>query len=395
MEPTARLAVARVARWAALVVLWVVVAVKLVWDAGHSWDFHTYYYAASAVRHGLDPYHLADLARTAGTTAVLPFLYPPLALVPFLPFTWLPFRIAAGLWLGIEAIVLFALLQRWRRNFVPDLDPLLLSLIAVLAFDGATVWGLRSGNVDLIEALLLWTAFAAYAADRRGVFTTLVVVASLWKLAPAFFLFLLLVPSRRERARPALAALGLGAVVLTAFAPVVIGPEWTSGFLTAFPAERPWGRFNPSSLGVIDTLLGDHRSPVWGRPYVGAWWLAYLAPLLAVSWPALRGAWRARDPGRWVMIGVMLYALVVPRMMIYSYVLLVVPALVLGGPLVRRLGGPVAIGIAISAESLLALLGMRSHSVLAENMPFLLTLALWLAYAVAGDRRPPEPEGAP
>ena len=89
------------------------------------------------------------------------------------------------------------------------------------------------------------------------------------------------------------------------------------------------------------------------------------------------------------MIAAMLYALAVPRMMIYSYALLVVPALILGGPLVRRFGGQVAIGVVISAESAAALLGLRSHSVAAENLPFLLTLGIWLAYAVTamGGRR--------
>jgi hypothetical protein len=203
--------------------------------------------------------------------------------------------------------------------------------------------------------------------------------------------------------RPALAGLAFfGAVV---FLPATLGLRWAQGFLGNLPAERSTGEFNPCALGVFDMLVGQHRSPGGGAsPFALVLWAAYCATLLASSRRALLRVWRARDPLQWVVIGSMLFALLAPRMMAYSYALLVVPTLLLVRWALPR-GRDQAIAL-----TLVVIQGVVMRSVLradflshvmrppalAEvvltNLPFFVALGLWLSYLGAKGRLTPGQE---
>src|SRR5207249_3288774 len=119
-------------------------------------DLRAYLSAARAAASGFDPYRVEHLMAVAGRH-VAPFVYPPVTLPPFL----LLAKGAAGatwLWIGMNVALLVGLVLAWRRWWVPQTSLLALALVAVLGWNASALWELRTGNVALVEAALVWSA---------------------------------------------------------------------------------------------------------------------------------------------------------------------------------------------------------------------------------------------
>jgi glycosyl transferase family 87 len=353
------------------------------------WDTETYWYAASAAIRGLNPYDSADLSRLAHRAVGMPFLYPPATIVLFVPLTLLPVLKAAELWVLAKVALLFGLFRIWQSRFLKHGNAVLLLAVLVFGFNAAAVWDLKTGNIATMEALLLWAGFAAYVEGRRAEFAAWVVAASLFKLLPIVFLLLLLAPSRKgpRDAKLALGALAAWAVVV--FLPVLVGPGWARDYVHQLPAERPWGTASPSALGLIDMLLGEQAAPLLAPSWRAmSLWAAYALALIAVSIPPLRRLWRRGDDAERVMAAVVLFVLLMPRTMAYSYLVALAPGLALGAPILRRLGGSFAVGGVLMAQALLApVLRFDYRNPWLANAPFLLLLGLWIAFRVNESRR--------
>jgi hypothetical protein len=353
------------------------------------WDTETYWYAASAAISGLNPYDLSDLSQLAHRAVGMPFLYPPATVILFVPLTILPVLQAAELWVLAKVALLFGLFRIWKSQFLKHVNPILLLAVVVFAYNAAAVWDLKTGNIATLEALLLWAGFAAYARGRRGEFAAWVVAASLFKLFPIAFLLLLLAPSRsgRRDGRVALWAFAVWAIVV--FLPVVVGPAWARDYVHQLPAERPWGTACPSALGLIDMLLGEQATPLLAPSWRAmSIWAGYALALIAFSVPSLRRLWRRGDDEERVMAAVVLFVLLTPRPMAYSYLVALAPSLALGAPILRRLGGFFAVGGVLMAQALLApLLRFDYLNPWLANLPFLLLLGLWIAFRGNESRR--------
>src|SRR5690349_20456158 len=76
--------------------------------ASLEWDFRVYLAAAQAARRGLDPYVAANLAAASGRPVTLPFLYPPVALLPFLALSHLPVPVACAAWVALKVAIVAA-----------------------------------------------------------------------------------------------------------------------------------------------------------------------------------------------------------------------------------------------------------------------------------------------
>src|SRR5512140_3470801 len=164
----------------ALLVLVQQIALRAV---GLQWDFRVYLAAARAARAGLDPYVVENLAHVSGHPVALPFLYPPIALLPFLALAWPSFLTAGVLWMGLKVGIAFGLAAWWGRSFAPRAGGVIAAgALAVFGANAALVTDLRSGNVGLVEAGLLWWGFACWLRGRDGRFAALVVAAALFKL---------------------------------------------------------------------------------------------------------------------------------------------------------------------------------------------------------------------
>src|SRR5262249_36703490 len=157
-------------------------------------DFRTYVAAAKAAWLGLDPYRPDVLGSVAGR-GVAPFGYPPVALAPFVAIGSLPYGLAATVWIVGKLALLAGLVGLWLRVFAPEAGLLPLALVAVFGWNAAALWDVRAGNVAIVECALVWSALACFVRGRRSAFAALVVVAACFKLLPAMFLLLLLVPA--------------------------------------------------------------------------------------------------------------------------------------------------------------------------------------------------------
>jgi hypothetical protein len=353
------------------------------------WDTETYWLAASAAIAGLNPYDLGDLSRLAHRAVGMPFLYPPATIVLFAPLTLLSVLQAAELWAVAKVALLFGLFRIWQSRFLNKVSPILVLAVLVFGYNAAAVWDLKTGNIAALEALLLWAAFGAYVGGRRAEFAAWVVAASLFKLLPIAFLLLLLAPSRSGRRDRKLALRALAAWAIVVFLPVLVGPAWARDYVHQLPGDRPWGTACPSALGLIDMLLGERATPLLAPSWRAiAIWAGYALALIAFSIPTMRRLWRRGDDAERVMAAVILFVLLTPRTMAYSYLLALAPSLALGAPVLRRLGGFFAVGGVLMAQALLApVLRFDYGNPWLANSPFLLLLGLWIAFRGYESRR--------
>src|SRR4029078_2135963 len=112
----------------------------------------------------------------------------------FVALSTLPEPVALALWAALKVVLTVFLVVVWKRVFLPRAPWSQLAWVAVLASNASAVWDVRSGNVALVEAALVWAALACYVRGRVRMFAALVVLSATFELIPAVFLFLLLVP---------------------------------------------------------------------------------------------------------------------------------------------------------------------------------------------------------
>ena len=361
-----------------------VIALYLAWYiqrfALFQGDLRTYLGAAKAVWAGLDPYQPDVLSEIAGRR-VMPFVYPPVAIVPFLWLPALPQPLVLPAFMWVKAGLLALLVAHWRRS-LPAGSLIPLTLVALHAFNRAAQWDLSSGNIAIIEAALLFAAFGCWSRGQRRAFAALVVAVSVFKLAPVVFLLLLLVPLENGPARPRLLFTSIAAVAALLVLPMWVPPSshW-SYFLANAPDAVLYGDSNPSSLGFCTALASrsglEATSAVWaGR----ALWCGIAAGVLFAGRGHLRALWARRSATDWIMTAVLLYVLLHPRIMAYGYVL-AVPALLHFAP--RPFTGRVGLllwALILSAHGLSQqLTHFASGSLFVLYSPFLFASSVWLS----------------
>ncbi len=361
------------------------VATFAVRNVALQWDFRAYLAAARAAAAGLDPYVHGNLVAASGRLSPLPFLYPPVALLPFLVLAALPVGAAAACWIGLKVVLLVALVALWWRVFLPGTAVLPLALAAVLGWNAAALYDLRTGNVALLECALVWAGFACFVAGRRGWFATFVVIAACFKLVPAAWLLLLLVPAGRLRPEPRVFALAVLALVVLVCGPLVLGPaaHW-NGFLRGIPPADDLGDSNPSALGLAGVITRTAHLPA---PAAHVVWIGFVIALALASLRFLRDAWRRADPARWVMASVFLVVLMEPRPMAYGYACLApAPLWFAPRPFGSRIGR-LGLALLLSVQGIARAFDQQPAGTVVAYAPFLLTLGVWLL-VITQDRSP-------
>ncbi|MDA1216740.1 MAG: glycosyltransferase family 87 protein, partial [Chloroflexi bacterium] len=160
-----------------------------VWVGRYMWDFAAGYNGALLLRAGMSPYALQPLLNYPAGPIVF-WVYPPLGLCLFLPFTLLSYPVAIKLWLGLELLGAALLAWIWARHFW-KFDLLMhpaAMLIVCFGLNGTLLWLLTTGNAGLVEAVLLWLALAALLNGHDKRYGVLIAMASLLKVLPAFFM---------------------------------------------------------------------------------------------------------------------------------------------------------------------------------------------------------------
>jgi len=368
----------------AMLLCWVLVFVS-VWGKSNDflWDFKTYYFAVKVYEQGASPYEVSNLRGATAMQRILPFYYPLSALQVLRPLCNLDYTTASRVWMVSKALAMIGLLLLWRRYFLRDHAGWPLLALGLFGFGGATTWDLKAGNVSTFEQLLLWAGFALLLRSRFTAFVACVVGASVFKLTPSMFLLLLLLPSLRSRANLVRMIVGIVAVLLIALLPFVGHADRLDGLLHGLRSAHPRLQFNPTFLGALDELAVEHGVLAlagWLKYVVLA---AYYVVLLGFSRRFLAHAWREGSLSSAILIAVLLYALVVPRFIIYSYMIVIVPVLALVLPAVGRTN--LGRGAALIALCLggLPILPSRIGAFLHDGMPFLLLSSCWMLLVTA------------
>jgi hypothetical protein len=364
-------------------------------------DLKTYLLAGRAVLGGLDPYAPGTLSALAGRR-VFPFVYPPLALLPWIAAAQFPAKAVAAVWIWGKIALLGALVFAWSR-WLRGVPVLALALVAVFGWNSSAQWDLTTGNVAIVECALIWGALGCYAAGRRPAFVLLIALAACIKVLPAAFLLLLLAPTERRAANLKWLAASATLVAALVLGPVVVGPfAHHQHFWSHVPDATEFGAANPSALGLA--TLAAHAAGLSGE--IGAqvatiFWIAYALALVALSAPFVRRLVRERDALTLAMSAVFLYVLLQPRPMAYGFAILTPVPFFFVPASSRKPARPWLLAGMLSAQGLLRLTSISPNSAIVTYAPLLLSLCVWLlvldrdAQSRSAARPSAEPVAAP
>ena len=375
---------------AVLLLAFALVALIAVRWRNYQWDFYMFVGSADDFLHGASPYRGKGLS----------FYHPPLTLYLYSLFVRLPFPLAYELWLSLKVLALAGLFFLWQRHFLKLRLTWGTTLYFLLAYNGTIYADFVSGNVSTFEQLGLWLAFAALLQGRYARFCLCLALVAQFKLTPIFFsVLLLLVPARPQWRWFAACCAGFAAVLSLNYA---LQPGLLRDFFNVAPALDERGTLAPGTLAfvrdVFDRLAGPHFSDGTRADEVIFAIVALSVSAFSLA-TVLRHRRAAKQPDAKVIIyfACLAYALLVPRMRVYSHILLLIPTLYLLRVLPRRTLVP-AVGAALAALVVLpngnSLLPFRSLSqVFYEYLPLAAALAAWVGfYGVLRRERQLEPE---
>ncbi|WP_181782818.1 glycosyltransferase 87 family protein, partial [Pseudonocardia pini] len=225
------------------------VPVLALWPAAHTLLIDLQVYVAGGA-HVLAGEPLYD----GGVLLDLPFVYPPVAAVLFVPLTLLPLPLLKILWTA-AGIVLLTLVVRRCAPGVPAAVVLLLTAAALGLDPVRTTLYLGQVNVVLLALVLL---DLTGRGRLRGVGLG---IAAAIKLTPLLFVVYLLLTRRFRAAATAVAtfvvATGLGFLV----APADSVRYWLRGtFLAADRISAVAGPSNHALAGSVGRLFGEHTA---------------------------------------------------------------------------------------------------------------------------------------
>ena len=302
----------------------------------YQWDFYMFYGSATDFLKGMSPYRGKGLS----------FYHPPLALYLYSLFARLPFLFAYELWLLLKLAALTGLFWLWARHFLTLEHTWSTTLYFLFAYNGTIYSDLVAGNISLFEQLGLWLGFAALLNGRYALFCLCLVLVAQFKLTPIVFsLLLLMAPARPQWKWFAACCAGFVAVFSLNFA---LQPALLKDFFSVAPQLDERGTLAASTLALVrdgfDLLGGGQFS---ARTYAdeGTFLIIALAVAVLSLVAVVRYRRTAPEPDAKVMIyfACAAYALLVPRMKDYSYILLLIPTLHLLRTLPRRTLVPAAV----------------------------------------------------
>lgn len=297
-------------------------------DTTAQWDFKVYYHAAAAYFQGLNPYDRNVVNEFSGGKVSLPFVYSPASLPLLYPLTNLDVAAATELWLILKVVLLVVLTILWIKYFLPDAYPPLFLFFCLFAYNAAVYVDLLTGNISIVEQLFLWMSFVAFAKQRPAWFILFVALASIFKLAfVAFYVLLFLEPKNRTYAITAALLIVGGILSMYLFDRSMFGEFLTSvKALAERGAER--GAINPSALAAIKdaaAIIGAGTAFAYGTYAflcILVWFVAFRLLILLRTNHADLFEFRILS----VFMICFAFALTVPRMKTYSYILLLVPS---------------------------------------------------------------------
>lgn len=298
------------------------------------WDFRSYYFAGKIALQGGNPYDGQALNQVSGSAVVLPFVYPPVTLPFFELFSRFDFGVAYQLWYVLKLLLTVLLLYMWRKYLFADVSADLFAWFMLLAF-GATLYiDLVTGNITMIEQVLIWGGLIALIRGKLWIFSLLIVVAALFKITPLLFIVLLpLLGVRHGWRYVALSLVAIGAVVGAGY---LLRPEaWHAFFSAISVADEPGQLGNPSTLALARDIVESIGQKTGAQlPQILSYGVyAGVVVTVVTMTLACARALRRRGAEGWTLMTIYMsclaYALVMPRFKTYSFILVLPPALYL------------------------------------------------------------------
>ena len=327
------------------VVTWLALGVcvySIADDSLTQWDFDVYYSAAHLFAAGGNPY--SPLHPHPGLRGDLIYQYPPLTL---LLFVWTPlFSLQAAklLWLTAKLAAIMFMAWLWHRDFERLNLRWPTVWVIALGFNATLLRDLVCGNISTFEQLGLWLGFSLLLRGRPYAAALLIAGVAQFKLLPAGLLGLIPLVRSRDGWRPFFAGCGLFLGVLALN--VAFDPGLTDHYVRLFSDANlrmdDRNLNNPSSLALFrDIVESTAMIPGLSFNRIGGTWaysfFVIMIVLLIIRAAADKpGAIRRADPRLLIYFGCSLYALTMPRMKDYSYILLLLPALFVITDLTRR-----------------------------------------------------------
>jgi len=313
-----------------LVLVYYYHAVTVIWDSPNDtqWDFRIYYYAGEAYDQGWDPYIRDNLILVSEEDFWLRFVYPPLTLefLRFLP--QVDYETGCKIWLVLKILTLVAMVFVWKRYFLRDTSLLLIIPIMLFVFDSAVFWDLKTGNISIFEQLLLWLGFAAFLTRRKALFILLILAGSIFKFPLALFMFLLI--TTKDSRKWWWLAGGLSCMAILVSANYFLRPELFQSFMNnlQYLNERA-ADYNYSTLAFWEELFVSIKftRDLDFRMYLV--YFSYALTVFAVVLISTRSYFRLRKRGGVnhsvfiILFFCCSYAMVVPRLKSYSFIILI------------------------------------------------------------------------
>ncbi len=296
------------------------------------WDFKVYYFGAQAQTLGLSAYSASTIQKLSGSTLDLYYLYPPLTLYLFYPFLLIPYSVALILYVIAKGFMFIVFLLVWRK-LLPPSSTILFCLFCLLSFNGCLYLDFVSGNISLVEQTMISIACYCYVTRRFSLFCIFILLASIFKILPLSFLFLLILS--KEKNRYTLLSLSFVLFGLYCGLSYLIQPEqcreWiqTVGYIASLDGR---GIYNPSLFSLSKEIVSLFRAnPVDVHSSIIAFILYVLLALslLLVSQLLSRRYFISskENPERiFIILACFLYILLLPRLKDYSFVLILGPA---------------------------------------------------------------------
>lgn len=316
-----------------LVFSFVALHVHIASNLDNQWDLRRYYYGAVAYASGLNPYDSQVLNKISNGQKVYEFDYPPPSLYFFQLLALFDYSTAYQIFLYGKLILLLGLIYLWVKEFIPkETDPLFY-LFCLVAYTGAFYWDIRSGNVIILEQVFIWMAFYMFLKHRYIFFCLLILMASIFKITPILFLFLLWFSKDKKQILYSLLTIALfGILFLISYLSSPVQFNSFMHFLLVQSVSNEDGLFNPSTLSLFKDIFimlaiktGFVVSPLVPKILYDIITLA----VAFVSWKTillLRAKQNKETEKITIFFFCVMYALILPLFKPYSYILLIVPS---------------------------------------------------------------------
>ncbi len=296
----------------------------------YQWDLYRYYECAKAYEAGINPYDSTAVSQMANKDVIV-FTNPPVVLFIARIFTKIDYNFLFNSYLILKCLLLIGLIFLWRNAFLNKQVDMMFYFLCLFGFNAAIYLDLRAGNINIFEQCLIWLAFSYYLKHRFIPFCVLIITASIFKIQPLIFIFLLLFAQDRIKYRLLFISLTVFTIILLMqymYDPRLFS-HFIAGFLAGAGVER--GMINPSTSALlrdmVDFFLKIKDQNLQNIISTLAYFI-FIIPIIFVSLSAyarIKSANIENKERLAIFFSCPLYAVIANYFKDWSYILLILP----------------------------------------------------------------------